>query len=212
MELLKKAIQEILCYYGPPTVFSCQSSNHHLRPMFSVWSLLCLFDVPAPIKTVLMRFTAPFIAMPIESVIFVILYQKKIDIGPKIFEYFWKISCYEIEGIWHLSLWWCRQPLSLSYRMIPVAPSRGGNSIYKRNKKMSQNKAVIKQWSTLRWFCVLTNMYHTPTFSDKYSLESRSRLISKSDQICWKVSFVKTNVWMKNVAWWQQTLRLAYLQ
>ena len=59
------------------------TNGHHCLNLSSV------FDVLASIKIGLLNVTAPFITiMTIGNVIDYVLYQKKIDMGVKIFEYF----------------------------------------------------------------------------------------------------------------------------
>ena len=133
--------------------------------MLSVWSISSLFDVPAQIKS-LNDIYCTFHRNNHGE--WHLLHVKSEDwYQRKIFENFGKIF-HEIEEISRLTPWWCRHPLSHSYRMLPVAPRQAGNSVYKHNKKMSQYEAFINFEMIL-----LTNSYHTPIFSNKHSLESQ---------------------------------------
>ena len=143
IHIYKDYFQEFCVYSGLSftilkvlVCFTCESPEH-IKALLSVWSLSSVFDVPDPINTDLINFTATFIPMNFVDVIYYILYQKEIKIKLNIFDYFRENHFWsETGGIPSLSPWQRSQIPLFYYWMLRMVSCWAGNmkSLMRTNK------------------------------------------------------------------------------
>ena len=95
----------------------------------------------APIKMVLMNFSVHFITMDFKNWWSTPSYIKRLTLNWRSLSILEK-KCIEL-GFHSLSARWCRHPPSFYFRTLPVAPRWAANSIYKQDKELMKNEAII---------------------------------------------------------------------